>query len=90
MDLGKYKNPKQLLRERQIAFAEKYGGKKIDHSFQELGVEMSKYFKDNIWFLFSIYSEEDMKYAFEICKRKEIFTIGYMRGIIKNKYKPKW
>ena len=54
---------------------------KIDYRFQELGIEMQKYFKKNIWFLFTKYDELKLRDAFKICKKKGIKNIAYLLGI---------
>ena len=77
---------KQQQRERKAAFDKKHSGKKIDHSYQELAIEMQQFFGKNIWYLFWKYKEQDIKEAFEICKRKEIKNVAYLIGCINRKY----
>jgi len=56
---------------------------KADFRFQELGMEMQEYFKQNIWYLFYKYDEFQIKDAFTICKNKGIKKINYLVGIIR-------
>jgi len=58
--------------------------KKETFEFQEVGIEWQPFFKESIWFLFHIYPLEKLKLAFKACKKQEVYTIAYMRGIIKN------
>ena len=56
---------------------------KIDYEYQEIGVEMSKYFKENIWWIFHKYPYPDIRQAFKVCREKGIYTIGYLREVLK-------
>ena len=77
MDLGNYE---ALLEKRRNQ------NKGVDYRFQELGKEMQKYFNKNIWYLFYRYKEEDLRLAFEECKRYNKPYVPYLIKIIKNKY----
>ena len=83
LDFTKYE---QLLKERAAQFNERTQGKRIEHSFQELGIEMQRYFGRNIWHLFYKYKEQDLREAFAICQRNEKKSVGYLLGIIRHKY----
>jgi len=52
------------------------------HEFTEVGKEMSKYFKVNIWFLFHRFPLEKIKAAFLVCQKREIYTIAYIVAIM--------
>jgi len=54
------------------------------HEFTEIGKEMSKHFKENIWWLFHKYPLEKIKDAFQSCQKQEIYTLAYIIGIINN------
>jgi hypothetical protein len=62
---------------------------KIEYEFQELGLEMAKFFpKDQhklMWSLFTRpgYTEDKVRKAFAICERKEVHNVLYLIGIIK-------
>ena len=83
LDLSGYTD---LLKERAAQFKERTEGKRIDHSFQELGIEMQKYFNRNIWHLFYKYKEQDLREAFAICQRNDKKSVGYLIGVIRHKY----
>lgn len=83
IDLSGYVN---LLKSRRATFDETHP-QKIEHSFQELGIEMQKFFGKNIWYLFYKHKEDDLRYAFSICQKKNKRSIPYLLGIIKHKYK---
>lgn len=61
--------------------------RKIDYSFQELGIEMQDYFtsakKSLIWSLFYKFREDKIRDAFKVCKEKGIQNIAYLMGILK-------
>lgn len=63
--------------------------RKIDHSFQELGIELEEYFgkSSRIWAMFykKGYTEHLMRYAMKECKQREIKNLNYFEKIIKNK-----
>lgn len=69
-DIGKYK-----LKEE----------KKIDFEFQALGLEMKEYFKENFWHLFhhKDYSVHKIREAFGICKKRKIYKLNYLVGILR-------
>lgn len=73
------------LKERKEAFDKKYEGKKVEFEYQELGIEMQKYFKKNIWYLFWKYNEEDIKYAYEQCKKYDKPHVPYLVAIIRKR-----
>ncbi len=56
---------------------------RIKYSYQELGFEMQKYFKQNIWFIFYRYRESEIREAFQICQ-KEKKPFPYLMGILNN------
>lgn len=58
---------------------------KINFSYQELGIELQKYFKTNTWWIFSRYEEWKIRDAFKICKEKGISSVNYLLGILRNK-----
>ncbi len=72
------------IEKRAENFKKKHGNRKIDHRFQEIGLELQEWFGGNPWFIF--YKPEatidKIKRAFEICKKKQIKSIGYLLGII--------
>ena len=51
---------------------------KIDHSFQELGIEMSKHFKGNIWWIFNKYPENAIRIAFKKRQEEGVYRIDYL------------
>ena len=59
--------------------------KRIDFSYQALGIELQKYFKTNTWWMFHKYPENKIRDAFKVCKERGVNSIGYLIGIIKNK-----
>jgi len=64
--------------------------RKIDFSYQALGLEMRNYFSGErekwIWSLFyKKWSEEQIRDAFEICKKKNRKDLKYLIGILNNK-----
>lgn len=83
LDLSSYKCD---LKQKQIAFNNKYGGKKVEYSYQELGIDMQQYFGKNVWYLFHKYKEQDIREAFAICQKKNIRKIPYLIGCIKHRY----
>jgi len=85
LELGNYK---ALLQKRKTAFDEKHEGKKVEYEYQEVGIEMQKFFKQNIWFLFTKYDLNDIKYAFDQCKKYEKPHIGYLLAVIKKRSCP--
>lgn len=77
----------QFLNQTQFEFAkEQVGASKANYRYQELGLEMQPYFKQNIWWLFHKYHEDDIRFAFEQCKKYEKFHIGYIISVIKGRY----
>ena len=56
---------------------------KIEYSFQEIGVQMSQYFKGNIWWIFHKHPEWKIRDAFKVCKKAGIYKINYLLGILK-------
>ena len=79
----KGKNIEEILKFRRNLLEKRTGGKKVNFEFQEIGLEMQKYFNQNIWFLFYRYPLDDIKKAFEICKTKKINKVGYIIGVLK-------
>ncbi len=80
MDLGNYM---QKLEER----VERNKDKRINYSYQALGVEMEKFFGNKkCWPLFYRYKEEDLRLAFQECKKYNKPYIPYLIKVIKNKY----
>lgn len=73
---------------RKPVFEVKKSDKKIDYSFQELGLEMQDYFGKNkkglIWSLFYKFREDRIRDAFIFCQKKGIKDISYLVGILKN------
>lgn len=74
-----------VLKKRRAAFEEKHGD--VEYEFQVIGKEMEKYFKKNIWYLFYRYSLDDIKYAFEQCRRYDKPHLPYFLAVIRNRYK---
>lgn len=64
--------------------------KDIDFSYQELGMDMQKYFldqdRDLIWSLLHKYPERKLLDAFNICKKRGKNSVQYMLGVL-NKLK---
>ncbi len=60
----------------------KYRIEPNSHEFQSLGKEMSKHFKQNIWFLFHRFPLEKIKSAFKACQKQNVYTIAYIIAII--------
>ena len=54
------------------------------HEFQIVGKEMSKHFKQNIWWLFHRYPLALIKDAFIVCQKQEVYTIAYIVAVIHN------
>ena len=61
-----------------------YKGKKIKHSYQELGVDMSTNCKGNVWWIFHKYPENVVRQAYKVCTEKGIYSISYLISVIKN------
>ncbi len=61
--------------------------RKIDYSFQLLGLDMAEYYgKEKQKLIFSLFykhSEIKLRDAFEVCKKRGVKSINYMLGIIK-------
>lgn len=76
-----------ILEKRAQDFKEKHKGKKVDFEFQEIGLELNKWFGQNcFWILSKPESElQKVKYALKVCQEKKIKKIGYLLGILKNK-----
>ena len=81
-----FTNYEELLKSRAAQFKEKTGGKKVDYSFQELGLELQQYFGKGVWWLFYRYKEADIRRAYEICQRKGNKNVNYLVGCIKRQY----
>ena len=81
-----FSNYEELLKSRAAQFTEKTGGKKVEHSFQELGLELQQYFGKGVWWLFYKYKEEDIRRAFGICQRNGKTNVNYLVGCIKRQY----
>jgi hypothetical protein len=87
-DFGK---PKKIgsfeinLAARKAAFDAQTGGKKIEHDFQEIGVELEPIFGKRIWADFhrAGYTEAKIRQAFEICKKRGKIKYDYFRSILK-------
>ena len=60
----------------------KFKVEKDSHEFKIIGKEMSKHFKQNIWFLFHKFPLEKIKLAFKACKKQEVYTIAYIVAIL--------
>lgn len=87
--------PEKMQKRREAFEAEskkRLGWKKRapDFEYQELCLEMEQFFPKNekniIWTLpFKIgYTEEKIRKAFDICKKKNVRSVRYVIGIIKN------
>ena len=72
---------------------EDLGKRKIEYSFQELGLEMQKHFPKEqrgwMWSLFNPsasggYTENQIRQAFRVCQEKGILDVKYLRGVLKN------
>ena len=57
---------------------------KIEYSYQELGILMSRDFKGNIWWIFSKYEEHKIRQAYKVCKEQEIHEIAFLLAVLKN------
>jgi hypothetical protein len=72
VDLSRFKQPNK---------------KKIDYSFQELGIAMESWFgseqKKWLWSLFFKYQEDMIRDAFKVCKSRNIRKLNYLVGILK-------
>ena len=55
-----------------------------EFEFQEVGVAMSKDFKQNIWFLFHRFPLKKIQDGYAICQKKEIYTIAYILAVMNN------
>lgn len=69
-------------------YAERFENRKddgVDFEFQEVGKEMQSFFKANIWHLFYKYKLDDIKYAFEQCKKYKKPYVGYLLAVIKKR-----
>lgn len=80
MDLGNYLHNLEQKVERNK-------DKRVEYSFQALGIEMEKFFGNKkVWPLFYKFKEEDMRLAFEECKKYNKPYVPYLIKVIKNKY----
>jgi len=63
--------------------------RRIDYSFQELGLEIEAYFgkSSRIWSMFHKvgYTEHLMRYALKECMTRGVKNLNYFEKIIKNK-----
>lgn len=76
------------FKEKKIKLPEpEFQGKKIDYSFQVLGLDMMAWFgkekKSWLWSLFYKFDEGAIRDAFEVCKKAKIKKINYLLGILK-------
>lgn len=79
MDLGNYTD---LLEKRRAQHPQD-----IRYSFQELGIEMEKFFGNKkCWPLFYKYGEEELRLAFGECKKYNKPFVPYLIKVIKNKH----
>lgn len=73
----------KILKER----AEHYKG--VKHEFQGIGKDMQEFFPKSqnarIWASFYKYKLEDIKYAFNVCKDRNVQNMSYLIGVIKRK-----
>jgi hypothetical protein len=76
------------LKEKRAEY-ERAHKQKIDYEYQELGVEMQQHFGRNIWWLFWKHDINDLRYAFDICKKNDIKEVNYLIGCIKRRYTSK-
>jgi hypothetical protein len=60
---------------------------KVQYEYQEIGLEMQKWFGKNIWWIFSRPEAnlQKVRDALKICQQKGIKNIGYLIGILKTK-----
>lgn len=56
---------------------------KIDYEYQEIGIEMSKYFKENIWWLFSKYPYPKIRQAFKKRQEEGVYKISHLLSDLK-------
>ena len=58
---------------------------KIQYEYQELGLELNKWFGKNcFWVLYKPEAElHKVRYALDVCKKKNTKKIGYLIGILK-------
>ena len=58
---------------------------KVKYEFQELGIELDKWFGKKCWFIFYRPEAElnRIKEAFKICQDKGIRSLNYMLGILR-------
>lgn len=84
-ELSKPIKPKMDLPTGQAGM--KLDERKINYSFQLLGLDMADWFgKEKQKLIFSLFyrhKEEKLRDAFEICKKRGVKTINYFLGIIK-------
>jgi hypothetical protein len=76
----------QFIGETKPIFAEQVVATKAEYRYQELGLQMQKDFAQNIWWLFHRYHEDDIRYAYEQCKKYQKFHVGYIISIINKRY----
>lgn len=79
LQLGNYV---ELLEERRLEY-KKAHHEKIEHEFQEVGIEMASYFGKGVWWLFYKHDLESIKKAFAICKKNDTKNINYLLGCLK-------
>jgi len=79
LQLGNYI---ELLEERRVEY-KKTHREKIEHEFQEVGIELEKYFGKGLWWLFYKYHLDSIKKAFAICKKNDIKNPNYLLGCLK-------
>ena len=73
---------KSLLKDKKFTKEEK----RIDHSFQALGIEVQEYFNDKkLWWIFWKFPEQDIFEALKACKSKGITNKRYLLGILYKK-----
>jgi transposase len=85
IDVGGYAD---LLAQRKREY-EKEHPQKIEHEFQEVGVNMVKWFQPKrpsiVWSLFYKHDLKLIQQCFDICKRNDKRSIGYLHGCIKRR-----
>ncbi len=72
------------LEARQKEFEKKMGGKKVDYEFQEVGLELEKWFNRKLyWIFYRSWGEiSEVRAALKICKEKNIRDANYLLAIL--------
>lgn len=84
--LSKSTEPKISEGDRRYARVKEalHKAKNVKYEYQDLGIEMSLYFKGNIWWIFHKYKVHDIRVAFKKRQEEGVYRIDYLLNDLKN------